>query len=122
VRSAFDLSAEQQAVIQQSINEMISAKIQIRFETEPDTICGIELSANGQKIAWSIADYLGSLEKSIEKLLKEQSEFQGKRVTKPDPNTEPEVEVETAMEAKPQPRHEQKQKSSKKPAAPENAK
>jgi F-type H+-transporting ATPase subunit b len=32
---------------------------------------GIELTASGQKVAWSIADYLASMEKSVGDLLKE---------------------------------------------------
>jgi F-type H+-transporting ATPase subunit b len=33
-------------------------------------VSGIELSANGQKVAWSISDYLSSLEKGVGELLK----------------------------------------------------
>jgi len=70
VRSAFDLPAEQRAVIQQALNETFSAEIHVRFETTPDLIGGIELTTNGQKVAWSIADYLTSLEKGVDELLK----------------------------------------------------
>jgi F-type H+-transporting ATPase subunit b len=69
VRSAFELSAEQRAAIQTALNATLSAEIPIRFESVPEVIGGIELSAKGRKIAWSIADYLGSLEKSIGDLL-----------------------------------------------------
>jgi len=72
VRSAFDLPAEQRAVIQNALNETFSADIHLRFETTPDLVSGIELTANGQKVAWSIADYLASLEKGVGELLKEQ--------------------------------------------------
>lgn len=70
VRSAFDLSPEQQQAIQQAIHDTFSAEVQVRFETAPDVISGIELTASGQKVAWSIADYLASLEKDVEELLK----------------------------------------------------
>ncbi len=70
VRSAFDLPEEQRATIQTALNETFSANIPIRFETAPDIIGGIELSANGQKVAWSVADYLASLEKGVGELLK----------------------------------------------------
>ena len=70
VRSAFDLPPEQQQAIQHAINETFSADIQVRFETAPDVISGIELTASGQKVAWSIADYLASLEKDVAELLK----------------------------------------------------
>ncbi len=69
VRSAFELPSEQRAAIQTALNETFSADIQVRFETAPDVISGIELTTNGQKVAWSIADYLASLEKSVGELL-----------------------------------------------------
>ncbi len=70
VRSAFDLPVEQRAAIQNALNETFSAEIHVRFETAPDLISGIELTANGQKVAWSISDYLTSLEKGVEEVLK----------------------------------------------------
>jgi F-type H+-transporting ATPase subunit b len=78
VRSAFDLPAEQQAAIQNALNEISSAEIHIRFETVPDLISGIELTTNGQKVAWSIADYLTSMEKSVDELLKEKDKPKAK--------------------------------------------
>jgi len=76
VRSAFDLPAVQRTAIQQTLNETFSAEIPIRFETAPDLISGIELTSNGQKVAWSIADYLASLEKGVDELLKEKDAAQ----------------------------------------------
>ena len=69
VRSAFELPAEQRATIQNALNETFAADVHIVFETAPDLVSGIEFAANGQKVAWSIADYLGSLEKSVDELL-----------------------------------------------------
>ena len=43
----------------------------MRFETAPDLVSGIELTTNGQKVGWSISDYLASLEKGVGELLKE---------------------------------------------------
>ena len=88
VRSAFELPPGQRTALQQVLNETFSADIQIRFEVAPDLISGIELAANGQKVAWSIADYLVSLEKSISELLKEQpnSEIKGEPETKAETN------------------------------------
>ena len=70
VRCAIDLPKDQRAAIQNAINETFSADIELKFETAPDLIGGIELSTGGQKLAWSIADYLSSLEKSISELVK----------------------------------------------------
>ena len=69
VRSAFEMPAEQRATIQNALNETFSAEIRVRFETAPDAICGIELTANGQKIGWSIAEYLTSLDQKVGALL-----------------------------------------------------
>jgi F-type H+-transporting ATPase subunit b len=69
VRSAFDLPAVQRAAFQNALNETFSADVHLRFETAPDLISGVELSAGGQKIAWSIADYLTSMQRSIEDLV-----------------------------------------------------
>jgi F-type H+-transporting ATPase subunit b len=69
VRSTFDLPAEQRAAIQNALNETFSAEIRVQFETAPDLVSGIELTTNGQKVDWSIADYLSSMETNVAKLL-----------------------------------------------------
>jgi F-type H+-transporting ATPase subunit b len=84
VRSAFDLPAGQRATIQNALNETFSAEIHIRFETAPDLISGIELTTNGQKVAWSIADYLTSLEMRVVELLKETDNPVAKAEPKPE--------------------------------------
>ena len=71
IRSTFDLPAAQRAAIQNALNETFSAEIHVRFETAADLVSGIELTSNGQKVGWSIADYLASLEKGVGDLLKE---------------------------------------------------
>lgn len=70
VRSAFELPAEHCAAIQNALNETFAAEIQLQFETAPDIISGIELSVNGWKLAWSISDYITTLEKSVDELIK----------------------------------------------------
>jgi len=84
VRSAFDLPAEQRAAIQHALNETFSAEIHVRFETAPDLVGGIELTSNGQKVAWSIADYLVSLEKGVGELLKVKDVAEAKAEPKPE--------------------------------------
>jgi len=79
VRSAFDLPADQRTAIQNALNETFSAEIRVKFETAPALVGGIELATNGWKIAWSIADYLASLERSVDELLKVQPEPDPKR-------------------------------------------
>ena len=93
VRSAFDLPAEQRATIQNALNETFSAEIRVRFETAPDVVSGIELTTNGQKVAWSIADYLASLEKGVGELLKEKDKPEAKAEPKPEAKVEPKPEA-----------------------------
>jgi F-type H+-transporting ATPase subunit b len=73
VRSTFEVPAEQRAAIQNSLNETFSAEVRVRFETTPDLVSGIELTTNGEKVAWSIADYLTSMEKGVAELIAGQS-------------------------------------------------
>jgi len=112
VRSAFDIGAEQRAAIQNALNETFSAEIHIRFETAPDLISGIELTTNGQKVAWSIADYLASLEKGVDELLKEKDEAAAKAEPKPETKAEPKPEAtgqpKPAAKAEPKPETEAK--------------
>ena len=84
VRSAFDLPVEQRAAIQNALNETFSAEIPIRFETAPNLISGIELTTNGQKVAWSIADYLVAMEKGVVELLREKDKSIAKAKLKPE--------------------------------------
>lgn len=69
LRCAFDLPSEQRAIIQNALNESFAADIALQFETAPDLIGGIELSANGWKLAWSLNDYLNSMENLVGGLL-----------------------------------------------------
>jgi len=76
VRSAFDLPQEQKAAIQNALNETFSSAIRLRYEIAPDVISGIELTARGQKLAWSISSYLNSFDEGLEKLLGQQAMIQ----------------------------------------------
>jgi len=102
VRSAFDLPATQRATIQNALNETFSAEIRTRFETAPDLVSGIELTANGQKLAWSIADYLASLERGVSELLNRKDKSDAKAEAAP--KTKAESKPEARTEAKPKPK------------------
>jgi F-type H+-transporting ATPase subunit b len=69
VRSRFALAAQERATIQNALNETFAADIPLAFETASDSICGIELTAGGQRLSWSIAGYLGALEEKARALL-----------------------------------------------------
>ncbi len=69
VRSHFELDADQHGAIRNAVNVAFSADVPLRFETAGDTVCGIELSAGGQKLAWTIDGYLRDLEHDVAALL-----------------------------------------------------
>ncbi len=100
VRSAFDLPAEQRAAIQKALNETLSMAARIRFDTAPELISGIELAANGQKVAWSVADYLVSLEKGVAELLNEQDRPEPKADPKPEAKAEPKPDAKAEPASK----------------------
>lgn len=100
VRSAFALPKEQCTAIRAAINETFSADIHLRFETAPDLISGIELTTKGQKVGWSIADYLTSVEKNVTDILtrnlKTESKTEPKPDAKPKGKSEPKPEAQAA--------------------------
>jgi F-type H+-transporting ATPase subunit b len=69
VRSTFELGDKQRAAIQNALNESFSSEVHIRFDTAPDGLCGIELTANGQKLGWNIAGYIAELDQKVGALL-----------------------------------------------------
>jgi len=77
VRTAFKLSAQQRAAIETLIAEIFGKQKPLEFIVVPDLVSGIEISSGGRKIAWSITDYLGSLAKSVDDLLKNKSATEG---------------------------------------------
>jgi F-type H+-transporting ATPase subunit b len=90
VRSAFELPGQERVAIQKALNETFSADVHVRFETAPDLVSGIELSANGQKVSWSIASYLASMEEDVGDLLNGKDKHEVKAEPEPDEtNREP---------------------------------
>ncbi len=85
VHSAFDLPPAQRTAIESAVKETFAPEAQVQFETAPELVSGIELSTNGQKVAWSIADYLATLEKSAGELLHEDAKPEPKAEAKPEP-------------------------------------
>jgi F-type H+-transporting ATPase subunit b len=101
VRSAFDLPADQKAAIQNAFNETFSAVVRIKFEDSQDVVCGIELTANGQKVAWSIASYLTELNKKVSDLVDAQSLAVIKSTPKSEAAKAPEPDIAKVPEPKP---------------------
>jgi F-type H+-transporting ATPase subunit b len=65
LRSAFALPKSKFNAISKLLSEIADGDIELRCEIIPDLIIGMELIANGHKLAWNTADYLASLEQSV---------------------------------------------------------
>jgi F-type H+-transporting ATPase subunit b len=70
VKSTFELVPKQRDSIESAIKDLLQGKCSIQYETAPQLLSGIELSANGWKLSWTIDAYLGSFEKNVEEALK----------------------------------------------------
>lgn len=96
VHSAFDMPPAQRTAIESAVKETFAPDAHVQFETAPEMISGVELSTNGHKIAWSIADYLSTLEKSAGELVHHE--------IKPEPKSAAKSKSEPKAEAKPEPK------------------
>jgi len=72
IRSVFEMPEQQKSAIRNAVNETFSVDAHLRFEIAGDSICGIELSANGQKIGWNVTEYLAALSGKVDALLEAQ--------------------------------------------------
>jgi F-type H+-transporting ATPase subunit b len=75
--------------------------VRIKFEDSQDVVCGIELTANGQKVAWSIASYLTELSKKVSDLVDAQSLAAIKSTPKSEAAKAPEPDIAKVPEPKP---------------------
>lgn len=69
VRSAFDLPPPERVEIERTVRETLVPEARVEFEEAPDLLGGIELASDGHKIAWSIGDYLTSLEDCVREVI-----------------------------------------------------
>ena len=82
INSAFEIPTDAQEKITNVVRNHIGDGIDIRYQISPDMILGVELKTHGHKIAWSIDDYLDSLEESVSQALSGEMEDKsiGRRV------------------------------------------
>jgi F-type H+-transporting ATPase subunit b len=73
VRSGFELATPIRERLQQSLREQLAPQIELRFETLPGLVAGIEVAFDGQKLAWTFDDFLRSLELDVRKLVEQQA-------------------------------------------------
>ncbi|MBN1664670.1 MAG: hypothetical protein JW943_13805 [Deltaproteobacteria bacterium] len=73
VQSAFDIPADVRSELNQIIRSYGAAQDAVQYETMPEIVSGIELRTDGYKLAWSLNDYLETLEDSFSHALQEEA-------------------------------------------------
>ena len=74
VRTTFALPPDLQKQLSDALNKTFSTETEIQFETDPELISGIELNINGQKLAWSIIQYIDSLEQHFQQTVEQSAQ------------------------------------------------
>ena len=73
IQSAFGIDEPKQAQIEEALKKQITNGFTIRYLREPDIVSGIELRVNGNKIAWSLNEYLETLVESLTETLQREA-------------------------------------------------
>ena len=69
VRSAFEIPDETQQVILETMRNLAGKDLEIKFETSPELISGVEMSTSDTRIGWNIASYLDTLKGDLSSAL-----------------------------------------------------
>lgn len=75
VFSAFELPGDLRERISAGVQHWLGAPVALDFQVSRDLLSGIELRANGRKVAWHLKDYLDSLEESMRSAMDEVADF-----------------------------------------------
>lgn len=73
VTSAFEIPMNVQQRITKVVRSHLGGGIDLQYQISSDVILGIELKVHGYKIAWSLDNYLESLEANISEALEEKA-------------------------------------------------
>jgi F-type H+-transporting ATPase subunit b len=120
VQTAFDLPSKQQTEIKSTVNEILGTKTQFQFKTVPKLISGIELTSNGYKLAWSISEYLSSIQKSISETMKAELKEEPEKMPDTNNKDKKEPKAKQKVQAKTKTNPKAKRAKSKKQQATSN--
>jgi F-type H+-transporting ATPase subunit b len=65
VTSSFEIPPDLRSLMEETFRSRLAADCTFRYEISPDLLCGIELKTDGVRVAWSLEDYLGELERDL---------------------------------------------------------
>ncbi len=71
--SAFDIGQDDRRKIREALRNTLEENIDLEFRTSPDMVLGIELRSRDHKLAWTVDDYLGSLEAGVRDVFEEEA-------------------------------------------------
>lgn len=69
IRSAFELSEAARRQIEETVEANLGRAAEVQFVTAHELIAGMELSADGRKIGWTVPDYLSTLQRELETVM-----------------------------------------------------
>jgi F-type H+-transporting ATPase subunit b len=69
ISTAFELPPHIRQDLLAALRQQFGDGLEGQFKTSPDLISGIELKANGHKLAWSLDNYLAALEENLAHVL-----------------------------------------------------
>jgi F-type H+-transporting ATPase subunit b len=82
IRSGFEISPDMRRRLERHLKRVFADGIETDFEQDPDLIMGLELKSPGEKIAWSLEEYLNTLEERARQALEKEDHGQ-ERVRRP---------------------------------------
>jgi F-type H+-transporting ATPase subunit b len=71
VNTVFELTAEAQQKIAEQVQDLFGGNLALRFTTSRELLAGIEMLTGSRKIAWSLGDYLDTLEEDLSQAFEE---------------------------------------------------
>ena len=76
VQSAYEIPPGARSKLGEAIRRYIETDVEIDYELSPEVMTGFELKTDGHKIAWSVNDYLNTLEENFIQALYAESKEQ----------------------------------------------
>jgi F-type H+-transporting ATPase subunit b len=65
VRSAFELPATVKRTLTSELRDALGEEVEVTYELADDVVCGVEIRAGGESLAWSLEGYLDTLERRL---------------------------------------------------------
>lgn len=73
VRSGFPIAEPMREKLRTALHDQLATKNDVQFETTPGVIAGLEVAFDGQKLAWTLDDFLQSLEANVNSLIEKET-------------------------------------------------